>query len=71
MLAVTKARKSSIDRTQTLVQEKHQMVTLECPWCAEPAEVDTMSPGKLSCETCRIVVEIAPDPLSAQIDRAA
>jgi hypothetical protein len=71
MLAVTKARERSIDRTERAALEKHQMIIIECPWCTERAELDAKSLGELRCETCRIVVEIAPDVLPTRMDRAA
>lgn len=47
------------------------MITFECPWCTEPAELDMLSPNELSCETCDMVVQIAPDVPLTRMDRAA
>jgi hypothetical protein len=47
------------------------MVTFECPWCAEPADLEGSSLDELSCGACGIAVEIAPDPDPERIDRAA
>lgn len=47
------------------------MITVACPWCTEPAELGAPSPGELFCETCSIVVEVAPDLLPTRMDRAA
>jgi hypothetical protein len=47
------------------------MVTFECPWCAEPVDVDTATFAELTCEQCAISVRIAPDPLAATLERAA
>ena len=52
-------------------QEKHRMVTFECPWCTEPAELEASSMDELACGACGIAVEIAPDPIRERIDRAA
>ena len=46
------------------------MIHVECPWCAEPATVDALLP-EFSCATCRIVVEVAPDPIAERLERAA
>jgi ribosomal protein S27E len=47
------------------------VVTVECPWCAEPALVEASAHAEVACTTCGIVVEIAPDPVGAPLDRAA
>lgn len=47
------------------------MVTVECPWCAEPADLEASSLDELACGACGVVVEIAPDPIEERIDRAA
>lgn len=47
------------------------MVTIECPWCAEPATVDTSSFTEVVCERCAVSVEIAPDPIVVSFYRAA
>jgi ribosomal protein S27E len=51
-------------------QERHQMVTVECPWCAEPASVEGTSFTEIVCEHCSIVIEIAPEP-ARPLERAA
>jgi len=47
------------------------MVTFECPWCAEPADLEASSLDELACSACGIAVEIAPDPIQERIGRAA
>ncbi len=47
------------------------MITFECPWCSEPAELDASSLEELACAACGIAVEIAPDPSEVRIDLAA
>ena len=47
------------------------MITFECPWCTEPAEVDASRPDELTCGACGIAVEIVPDPLPVRADMAA
>lgn len=47
------------------------MVTIECPWCAEPAHVEGSTQAQVACETCGIAVEIAPDPMRKPLERAA
>jgi hypothetical protein len=47
------------------------MVTVECPWCAEPATVETWSLAEVVCERCAIRVEIAADPTLLLLDHAA
>jgi transcription initiation factor TFIIIB Brf1 subunit/transcription initiation factor TFIIB len=47
------------------------MLTIECPWCAEPAHVEGPAYAEMACEACGIVVEIAPDPVRKSLDRAA
>lgn len=47
------------------------MVTFECPWCTEPAELEASSLDRLACRACGIAVEIAPDPTQLRIDTAA
>jgi len=47
------------------------MVTIECPWCAEPAIVETSSFTEVVCEHCSISVEIAADPAASSLERAA
>jgi ribosomal protein S27E len=60
-----------MDRTQGTAREKHQMITIECPWCNEPAVVEPISHHEISCDTCGITVEIAPERQAAWMDRAA
>ncbi len=47
------------------------MITLECPWCTELVAVDAVTLGDLSCDSCGIVVDIAPDPQIRRLERAA
>ena len=47
------------------------MVTFECPWCSEPAELEGSSLEELACAACGIAVEIAPDPIHERVERAA
>jgi endogenous inhibitor of DNA gyrase (YacG/DUF329 family) len=46
------------------------MIHVECPWCAEPAALEASSLD-LTCDTCGIAVEIAPDRVAEPLDRAA
>ena len=46
------------------------MVTFECPWCTEPASVDSEL-DRVSCAACGIAVELAPDPVREPIAQAA
>jgi len=47
----------------------------DCPWCAGAmASTDATIEGArdaLACPTCSIVVELAPDPVTVPIARAA
>lgn len=52
------------------ILEEHRMVTIECPWCDEPAHMDESTHPALVCEGCSIRAEIAPEP-PRQLDRAA
>jgi hypothetical protein len=47
------------------------MVTFECPWCAEPATLDSTTLIELECERCAIAVPIAADPKPAMLGQAA
>lgn len=47
------------------------MITFECPWCTETAELDASNLEELACGACGIAVEIAPDPIQVRIDMAA
>ena len=47
------------------------MITVECPWCTEPVEVDAAIVDVLSCDGCAVTVEIAPDPVAHPLGRAA
>jgi hypothetical protein len=47
---------------------------VECPWCSGTmtlATEITAAGDTLACETCSIVVELAPDPVTAPIALAA
>ena len=46
------------------------MIAIECPWCAEPVELDIPC-QEFACARCGILVEIAPDPEPKRMDRAA
>jgi hypothetical protein len=39
------------------------MVTFECPWCAEPASVDSAELEELTCDACGLQAELASDPV--------
>jgi len=46
----------------------------ECPWCtgAMTLATETSTAGDtLACETCSIVVEMAPDPVADRVALAA
>ena len=47
------------------------MVTAECPWCDEAAQVDDTTTAEFACDGCGIRVEIAPDPVRVLLGRAA
>jgi hypothetical protein len=47
------------------------MVTVECPWCAEPASVDLAALDELTCDACGVHAELAPDPNLERIAQAA
>lgn len=47
------------------------MVTVDCPWCAEPAMVEAAEVDELVCEACGVRADLAPDPVSRPIARAA
>jgi hypothetical protein len=47
------------------------MMNVECPWCAEPATVEAGEAGEFSCAGCAIRVELAPEPISEPVARAA
>jgi hypothetical protein len=47
------------------------MVTVDCPWCAEPAMVETAEAEALVCEACEVRAELAPDPVGHPVARAA
>jgi endogenous inhibitor of DNA gyrase (YacG/DUF329 family) len=38
------------------------MTTIECPWCAEPVELELPTAVEMSCATCQVHVELAADP---------
>ncbi|HEX7950207.1 MAG TPA: hypothetical protein VF494_07645 [Candidatus Limnocylindrales bacterium] len=48
-----------------------EMVTVDCPWCAEPAMVEAAEVDELVCEACGVRADLAPDPVSRPIVRAA
>jgi hypothetical protein len=47
------------------------MIAFECPWCAEPTDLESPGLDAFACDACGIAVEIAPDPIHVQLDRAA
>ena len=47
------------------------MVTFDCPWCTEPADLRGPALEELACDTCGIVIEIAPDPVGERLAPAA
>jgi hypothetical protein len=47
------------------------MVTFDCPWCSEPADLRGLGPDELACDGCGIAIEIAPDPVRERIELAA
>ena len=46
------------------------MVTVDCPWCAEPVTTESADDG-LTCEACGVRADLAPDPILDPIARAA
>jgi endogenous inhibitor of DNA gyrase (YacG/DUF329 family) len=46
------------------------MVTVECPWCAEPATIEATSFTEFVCEHCSVAIEIAQEP-ARTLERAA
>jgi len=38
------------------------MTTIDCPWCEAPIEIDLPSAVEITCDACRIHVELAADP---------
>lgn len=47
------------------------MVTFDCPWCAEPAMVESAEADEVICEGCGVRAALAPDPVTEPIARAA
>ena len=47
------------------------MVIVDCPWCAEAAVVESGEAEELVCEGCGVRAELAPDPASHPVVRAA
>jgi hypothetical protein len=47
------------------------MVTFDCPWCTEPADLRGPGLDELACDSCGIAIEIAPDPVRERIELAA
>jgi len=46
------------------------MITFDCPWCAGPLAA-TAEFDELDCESCRVRLEIAPDPRPFEVADAA
>jgi len=47
------------------------MLVIECPWCAGSATVEVAEGDAFECSGCAIRVEIAPDPFTEPVARAA
>ena len=47
------------------------MITVECPWCAGAATVEVAEGDEFSCTDCAIHVQMASDPASEPVARAA
>lgn len=47
------------------------MVIFDCPWCAEPAMVESADADEVVCEACGVRAAFAPDPIPEPIARAA
>jgi hypothetical protein len=47
------------------------MTTIDCPFCDQPLELDPATAVEAACDTCRIRVELAPDPLPLVVAAAA
>jgi hypothetical protein len=48
------------------------MMVVECPWCAGSATVEAAKGGDtFECPGCAVRVEIAPEPASEPVARAA
>jgi hypothetical protein len=47
------------------------MITVDCPWCAQPATVEAAEAEELVCEACGVREGLAPEPAGHPIARAA
>jgi transcription elongation factor Elf1 len=47
------------------------MITFDCPWCAEPAMVETADADELTCNACGVRADLASDPVAERIAQAA
>jgi hypothetical protein len=47
------------------------MITIECPWCDEKVNLETRLDETVTCDGCRVTVEIAPDPAGSSLAHAA
>jgi hypothetical protein len=47
------------------------MISVECPWCAGSATIEVAEDDRFDCAGCAIRVEIAPDPITEPVARAA
>lgn len=47
------------------------MVTIDCPWCAEPASLDLLDLDGLTCAACGVQADLAPDPIREALTLAA
>jgi len=51
-------------------EEPRPMLTMECPWCDDQMIVDAAM-ADVTCDTCSVRVEIAPDETADAIVLAA
>jgi sarcosine oxidase delta subunit len=47
------------------------MTTIDCPFCDQRIELDLATAVNVSCDTCQVRVELAPDPLPIVVAAAA
>ena len=60
-----------VDRSNATGNGVNDMVTYDCPWCAEPAMAETDEADELSCVACGVRADLAPDPVVIPIAQAA
>lgn len=52
--------------------QESAVMTVECPWCAAEATIETERPiAAFICATCAVTVELAADPEAAVVGLAA